>query len=78
MSLSDQERHLPISLAVSSLDMLRDVAEFAVRTWIFWRIFCRDHIHPAAKKSIVPDILTAGSSQVGIRFRTTSLPSGCR
>jgi L-threonylcarbamoyladenylate synthase len=60
---------MPISLAVSSLEMLRDVAEVRDEDMDILEDLLPGPVSILLrKKSIVPDILTAGSSQVGIRF----------
>jgi L-threonylcarbamoyladenylate synthase len=58
---------MPLSIAVSSMEMLRDVAEVEHRKFI-------EEFLPGPvtvilrKKPVLPDALTAGSAYVGIRF----------
>ncbi|HPE50094.1 MAG TPA: L-threonylcarbamoyladenylate synthase [Methanothrix soehngenii] len=60
---------MPISLAVSSLEMLREVAEVRDEDMDILEDLLPGPVSILLrKKSIVPDILTAGSSLVGIRF----------
>ena len=60
---------MPISLAVSSLEMLREVAEVRDDDMDILEDLLPGPVSILLrKKSIVPDILTAGSSLVGIRF----------
>ncbi len=58
---------MPISMAVSSLEMLRDVAEVRDEDMDILEDLLPGPVSILLrKKSIVPDILTAGSSLVGI------------
>ena len=60
---------MPIFLAVSSLEMLDSVAELeADDREILERLMPGPVSILVRKKSIVPNVLTAGSPQVGIRF----------
>lgn len=58
---------MPLSIAVSGMDMLREVAE--VEHPDFIRKFLPGPVTVILKKKpVLPDILTAGSGYVGIRF----------
>lgn len=60
---------LPISLAVSSMEMLQKIAELSQEDVILLEKMLPGPISVLVKKShIVPDILTAGSPLVAIRF----------
>lgn len=60
-------RSMPLSIAVSGMDMLREVAE--VEHPDFIRKFLPGPVTVILKKKpVLPDILTAGSGTVGIRF----------
>ena len=64
-----KKRSSPISLAVSSYGMLADVAVCDADTMELIRKLLPGPITVILKKkSIVPDILTAGSDRVGIRY----------
>ena len=68
---------MPIFLAVSSLEMLERVAEMDDEDRdILEQIFPGPVSVLVRKKSIVPDILTAGSPLVGIRFPDHETGSG--
>jgi L-threonylcarbamoyladenylate synthase len=61
--------NMPISLAVSSMEMLQMVAELSKEDLALLEgIFPGPISVLVRKKNIVPDILTAGSPIVGIRF----------
>jgi len=60
---------MPIFLAVSSLDMMQKIAELSADELdLVSQLLPGPVAVLARKKSIVPDVLTAGSPLVGIRF----------
>ncbi len=60
---------MPISLAVSSFDMLRNVAEVTEDDMLLLEQLLPGPVSILVRrKSVVPDILTAGSPLVGIRY----------
>lgn len=60
---------MPIFLAVSSIEMLEKVAEVSVEDLSLLKEILPGPVSVLVKKrSIVPDILTAGLPQVGIRY----------
>ena len=65
-TIKNRPLSLPLSIAVSSMDMLKSVAKVECEDFIMK--FLPGPVTVILKKKALPDILTAGSQYVGIRY----------